>query len=129
MSEVRGKWSNPPRNDSSKQILCLNIFTPGSTESKNIPLTMPRTNRQQSLTYVVWVRAVCKQVQQLEISSISPFSKLGGKKKEIPWNTVTGNMILADNFSRVHFKATCDKYSCNSNYAQFLKSWTLSKAS
>lgn len=90
---------------------------------------MPKENRQQSLTYVVWVRAVCKQVQQLEISSISPFSKLGGKKKEIPWNTATANVIPAGNFSRVHFKPTCDEYSRNSNYAQFLKSWTLSKAS
>lgn len=54
-------------------------------------------NRQQSLTYVVWVRPICKQVQQLEISSIRPFSKLDGKKKEIPWNTV--NMRLVGNFS------------------------------
>lgn len=70
------------------------------TESKELPLTVLKgnslsysANRHQSLTYIVWVRSVCKQVQQLEIGSIRPFSKLDGKKTKAPCNMVTTNMI------------------------------------
>lgn len=105
--------NSPPR-----QILFFDTFTqPHYTRyhrKQRTPLTILKgkavlysANRQQSLTDIVWVCSICKQVQQLEISSIRPFSKLDRKKtKEIPCNAVTANTTPVGNFSRESFKST-----------------------
>lgn len=87
-----------PYRKFSKQVLFLDAFTqPHYTRylrkqriaSDNPKGSVPHSaNRQQSLTDIVAVRSVCKQVQQLEIGSIRPFSKLRGQKKcHIKWAT------------------------------------------